>query len=121
MSATYAVLGACFALAPVEGTPFCASPDGLLAKADKGNPSPARRRLPCDGRGMRLHNGAAVEPDAGGCCVRLKGADDTFSLCMTEPTISGLIVIHETGEFAWSFTCDRHTAVLDPLRALTAR
>jgi hypothetical protein len=65
---------------------------------------------------MRVLNGAAVEPDADGCCVGLKGAGDTFALCMTEPTTSGLIVIPETGEFAWSFTCDRHTAVLDSPR-----
>jgi len=60
---------------------------------------------------MRLLNGAAVEPDADGCCVGLKGAGDTFALCMTEPTTSGLIATPETGEFAWSFTCDRHTGV----------
>jgi hypothetical protein len=69
---------------------------------------------------MRLLNGAVVEPDADGRCVGLKGAGDTFALCMTEPTTSGLIVIPETGEFAWSFTCDRHAAVLDSSRALTA-
>ena len=62
----------------------------------------ALRWLLCDGRGMRLLNGAVVEPGADGCCVGLKGAGDTFALCMTEPTTSGLIVIPETGEFAWS-------------------
>jgi len=69
---------------------------------------------------MRLLNGAPVEPEADGCCVGLKGAGDTFALCMTEPTTSGLIAIPETGEFACSFTCDRHTAVLDSARPLTA-
>ena len=70
---------------------------------------------------MRLLNGAPVEPEADGCCVGLKGAGDTFALCMTEPTTSGLIAIPETGEFAWSFTCDPHTAVLDSARPLTVR
>ncbi|HEX3259739.1 MAG TPA: hypothetical protein VHS35_14550 [Pseudonocardia sp.] len=69
---------------------------------------------------MRLLNGAPVEPEADGCCVGLRGAGDTFALCMTEPTTSGLIAIPETGEFAWSFTCDRHSAVLDSARPLTA-
>ena len=59
------------------------------------------------------------QPDADGCCVGLVGAGDTFALCMTEPTTSGLVAIPATGEFAWSFTCNRHVAVLDSPRALT--
>src|SRR4051794_36012758 len=89
-------------------------------KYGKGHSCPAPRRLSCDGRGVRLLNDAPVEPDADGCCVGLKGAGDTFALCMTEPTTSGLIAIPEKGEFAWSFTCDRHAAVLDSPRPLTS-
>ena len=92
----------------------------LRGKPGKGNSRPAPRRLSCDGRGVRLLNGAPVEPDADGCCVGLKGAGDTFALCMTEPTTSGIIAIPENGEFAWSFTCDRHAAVLDSPRPLTS-
>jgi hypothetical protein len=92
----------------------------LWGKPGKGNSCPAPRWLSCDGRGVRLLNGAPVEPDADGCCVGLKGAGDTFALCMTEPTTSGLIAIPESGEFAWSFTCDRHAAVLDSPRPLTS-
>jgi hypothetical protein len=68
---------------------------------------------------MRLLNGAPVDPDADGCCVGLKGAGDTYALCMTEPTTSGLIAVPETGQFAWAFSCDRHAVVLKSPRPLT--
>ena len=69
---------------------------------------------------MRLLNGAPVDPDADGCCVGLTGAGDVYALCMTPPTTSGLIMIPETGQFAWTFSCDRHAVVLESPRPLNA-
>jgi hypothetical protein len=68
---------------------------------------------------MREVNGAPIDIEAAGCCVGLLNMRGSYAHCQSEPTVSGIVPIPETGEFAWVFTCDRHAVLVNSPRALT--
>jgi hypothetical protein len=69
---------------------------------------------------MRSLSGAAVDPEAAGCCVGLTGVGPGgYTTCMSEPTTSGNLVWLDTGEVRPAFTCDRHAVILTQPRPLS--
>jgi hypothetical protein len=68
---------------------------------------------------MRLINGAPVDTTAAGCCVGLRGVGSAYATCMSEPSTSGIVLLPDTTDYAWVFTCDRHAVILESPRALT--
>lgn len=68
---------------------------------------------------MREINGAPIDIEAAGCCVGLLNMGGSYAACQSEPTISGIVPLPETGEFVWVFTCDRHTVNVESPRAMT--
>ena len=69
---------------------------------------------------MRSLNGAAVDPDAAGCCVGLTGVGPGgFATCQSEPTTAGHLVWLDTGEVRPAYTCERHAVILTQPRPLS--
>jgi hypothetical protein len=68
---------------------------------------------------MQEINGAPIDIEAAGCCVGLLNMRGSYAACQSEPTISGIVPLPETGEFVWVFTCDRHAVNVESPRAMT--